>query len=479
MSRGLGWRHLVLLILPIAVLLAGEFLSCAGAHSGWEQAERILQRIVPPVFPARDFDVTQFGAVGDGQTDCSEAFRKAIEQCHQAGGGRVVVPQGTYLTGAIHLASNVNLHLLKDARIVFSRDTKKYLPLVYTRFEGVECMNYSPFVYAFEQENVAITGEGVLDGQADTSMWWPWTGNPRHGWSAGKPEHTADRERLFRMAEEGVPIEERLFGEGHYLRPNFIQFYKCKNVLIEGVRLERSPMWVMHPVLCENVTIRKVTVVSPGPNNDGCNPESSRDVLITDCYFDTGDDCIAIKSGRNADGRRVATPSENIIVRNCTMKDGHGGVVIGSETSGGCRNVFVENCTMDSPNLDRALRIKTNSLRGGVIENVFMRNVQVGEVREAVVHIYFYYGEGDVGPHTPVVRNIHLSNVTSKKSQYALFIKAYKRSPVRNLRLESCRFDGVDRGNVLEHVQGIVLKGVMLNGVSMGTEDFRRAAVVE
>ncbi|MGQ9561813.1 MAG: glycoside hydrolase family 28 protein [Candidatus Oleimicrobiaceae bacterium] len=474
-----GKRFLAIAPVGIAALLTFSLGGCYPPQSGWRQAGDILKRVVPPSFAARDFEVTAFGAVGDGKTDCTEAFRRAIEACHQAGGGRVVVPEGSYLTGAIHLKSNVNLHLAKQATLLFSRDPRKYLPPVYTRFEGVECMNYSPFIYAYQQENVAITGEGTLDGQADTTLWWPWTGNPRHGWTPGRPEHSADRERLFRIAEEGVPIEARVFGEGHYLRPNFVQFYRCKNVLVEGLTILRSPMWVIHPVLCQNVTVRGVKVISRGPNNDGCNPESSRDVLIADCYFDTGDDCVAIKSGRNADGRRVGAASENILVRNCTMRDGHGGVVIGSETSGGCRNVFVEDCIMDSPNLDRALRIKTNSLRGGLIENVFMRNVQVGEVREAVVHIFYHYGEGDVGPHTPMVRNIYLSNVTSKKSQYALYIKAYERSPVTNLRLRSCRFDGVERGNVLENVRGLSLEEVTINGVRMEVEDLRHAEAVE
>ncbi|MDZ7386191.1 MAG: glycoside hydrolase family 28 protein [candidate division KSB1 bacterium] len=447
--------------------LAALWPGCQHQNPGWNSVEAILQRITPPTFPARTFVVTNFGAIGDGQTDCTAALQAAIDACHAAGGGLVLVPEGSFLTGAIHLKSRVNLHLEKGARMLFSRDPKKYLPVVYTRFEGVECMNYSPFIYAFGQEDVAVTGEGTLDGQADTTVWWPWCGNPKHGWFPGAPKQDLDREQLFRMAEEGVPGEKRIFGEGHYLRPNFIQFYKCKRVLVEGVTIERSPMWVIHPVLCENVTVRGVRVVSHGPNNDGCNPESSRDVLITDCYFDTGDDCIAIKSGRNADGRRVGIPSENIVVRNCTMRDGHGGVVMGSETTGGCRNIFVEDCVMDSPNLERALRIKTNSLRGGTVENVFMRNVQVGEVKEAVVHIFYHYGEGDVGFHTPVVRNIFLTNVSSKKSRYALFVKAYERSPVRNLRLEHCSFDGVQSGNVLEHVQGLFFKDVTINGVKV------------
>jgi polygalacturonase len=446
------------------LLLIVQFNVGTNPNSGWAQAEKILSSIVPPTFPARDFHLTEYGAVGDGKTDCTEAFKKAIAACHEAGGGRVVIPEGTYLTGAIHLKSNVNLHVTKNATILFSQDTKKYLPAVYTRFEGVECMNYSPFIYAYEEENVAITGSGTIDGNAGPEAWWPWKGRKEFGWKEGEPNGDAAVAKLNQMAENSVPVEQRIFGEGHYLRPNFIQPYKCKNILIDSVTIKRSPMWEIHPVLCENVTVRNVTVISHGPNNDGCNPESSREVLIKNCYFDTGDDCIAIKSGRNADGRRVNVPSENIIIQGCTMKDGHGGVVIGSEMSGGCRNVFAEDCVMDSPNLERALRIKTNSMRGGVVENVYMRNVTVGEVSDAVIRVYFQYGEGDVGQHTPVVRNIFVSNVTSKKSKYALYLSGYERSPVANLNLENCRFDGVEKGNMLSHYRDLKMKDVYING---------------
>ncbi len=223
-------------------------------------------------------------------------------------------------------------------------------------------------------------------------------------------------------------------------------------------------MWVIHPVLCENVTIQNVNVTSHGPNNDGCNPESSKNVLIRDCYFDTGDDCIAIKSGRNEDGRRVNIACENIVVQDCVMKDGHGGIVIGSEISGNCRNVFAENCTMDSPNLERALRIKTNSLRGGIIENVYLRNIQVGQVSEAVIKVNFYYGEGDMGRYLPVVRNIHLENVHSTKSKYALLIKGYSRSAVRDIYLQNCFFKNASESNILLNVENLALTNVHING---------------
>jgi len=430
---------------------------------GWALVPEILAHIRPPVFPERDFVLTRYGAVGDGRTDCTDAFRQAIEACHRAGGGRVVVPRGTFLTGPIHLASNVNLHLDDGATVRFKQDPAAYLPVVFTRWEGVEGMNYSPFIYALGQENVAVTGSGVLDGQADENHWWPWKGRKEYGWREGMPTQDEARRRLFEMAEAGVPPEQRILGEGSYLRPNFIQFYRCRNVLIEGVTIVNSPMWEIHPVLCENVTVRGVTVRSHGPNNDGCNPESCRYVLIEDCLFDTGDDCIAIKSGRNADGRRVNVPSAYIVIRNCKMRDGHGGVVIGSEISGGAHHIYAERCEMSSPNLDRALRIKTNSVRGGLIEHIYMREVEVGQVADAVIRVNFYYEEGDAGPFDPIVRHIEVRNLTSRQSPYALYLRGYARSPIRDVRLIDCTFDGVEK-NLTEHVDGLYLQNVRING---------------
>lgn len=263
---------------------------------------------------------------------------------------------------------------------------------------------------------------------------------------------------------QGLPVAERIFGEGSFLRPNFIQPYRCRNVFIEGITIRNSPMWEIHPVLCTNVIVRGVTIESHGPNNDGCDPESCRDVLIERCTFDTGDDCIALKSGRNDDGRRVAVPVENVIVRDCTMKDGHGGVTIGSEISGGARNIFAEKCRMDSPRLDRALRIKSNSVRGGVIEHVFMREVTVGQVADAVVSVDFTYEEGDAGKYPPIVRDVEVRNVTSRKSKYGLLLRGYPQDPVSGVRLQDCIFENVAQPDLLENVKDIVLANVMING---------------
>jgi polygalacturonase len=431
-------------------------------RKGGMLSQRYYKELLPRLSPQIDFDVTRFGAVGDGKTDCSEAFKEAINKCNTDGGGRVVVPKGIYLTGAIHLKSNVNLYVSKEATIKFNTDPKIYLPVVFVRWEGVECMNYSPLIYAYERENIAVTGEGVLDGQGANDKWWSWKGKEEAGWVAGMPNQNAARKKLFELGEKGVPVAERIFGHGFYLRPNFFEPYKCKNVLVQGVKFKDSPMWFLNPVLCKNVSIIGVSIDGLGPNNDGCDPESCTDVLIKNCYFNTGDDCIAIKSGRNNDGRRVNVPCSNIIVQGCRMKNGHGGVSIGSELSGGIRNVYAENDTMDSPNLERMLRIKTNSIRGGVVENVYFRNIKVEQVADAVLQIDFYYEEGDAGSFTPLVQNVELKKIESGKSKFAVWIRAYDRSPATNVHFENCTFTNVARPNVLENVKDLSMINVRI-----------------
>ncbi|PWU04338.1 MAG: glycoside hydrolase [Terriglobia bacterium] len=439
-------------------------LNAAPAAVGWDQVDAILARIKPPQFPKRDFDITKYGAVGDGAKDSTAAIAAAIAACHQAGGGRVLAPAGVFLTGAIHLLGNVDLHISEGATLRFYRDPRRYLPLVFTRWEGMECMNYSAFIHSDGQDNIAITGAGTLDGQCDCEHWWPWKGRTNCGWSKGQPWQDTARKALYDMVAKDVPPTERKFGEGSYLRPNFIHPVRGKNILIEGVTIVNSPMFEVNPLYCSNVTVRGLKIDSHGPNNDGVDPDSCTDVLIENCVFDTGDDCIAIKAGRNHDGRRVGKPSENIVIRNCRMKDGHGGLTIGSEMSGGVRNVFAENCQLDSPHLDQALRFKTNAMRGGTIENVFYRNMTIGQIADSIVQIDFYYEEGPQGPERPVVRNIDIRNVTCKQAKYALNVRGFPNAPVRNLRLENCNFERVTQPNVVENVEGLKLAEVRING---------------
>ena len=454
-----------LLVGGVAIAAAPHLFAFPSAASPWETVmPSIRERIKPPRFPKRTFNLSRFGARGDGQTDCTPAFRRAIDQCAKAGGGKVIVAPGTYLTGAIHLKSSVNLEIQEGATIKFSQNPKDYLPVVFSRWEGVEVFNYSPFIYAFEQQNIAITGKGTLDGQSDNEHWWPWNGRPRYGWKEGMSHQRPDRNALFAMAEKGVAVRERIFGEGHYLRPQFIQPYRCQNVLIDGVTIRNSPMWEVHPVLCRNVIVQNVVINSHGPNNDGCNPESCTDVLIKDCYFDTGDDCIAIKSGRNADGRRLKAPTENVIVQDCRMKDGHGGITVGSEISGGVRNLFAENCRLDSPNLDHALRVKNNAMRGGLLENLHFRNIEVGQVAHAVITIDFNYEEGAKGAFTPVVREYTVDGLRSTRSKHALDVQGLTTAPIVNLRLTNCTFDNVAEGNIVKNVKDATLKNVKING---------------
>lgn len=439
-------------------------LTFGHAGDAWETTyKEILARIKPPTFPKKDFDITKYGARAGAANDSSDAIAKAIDACSKAGGGRVVVPGGEFLTTAVHLKSNVNLYLAKDATLKFSTDATKY-PIVATRFEGMECMNVSPFIYAFDQTNVAITGEGTLDGQSNNDHWWNWHGSLNYGGKEGMPNQKAARARLYKMMEDGVPVKDRVFGAADRLRPNFIQPHKCKNVLIEGIKIVNSPMWEIHPLLSENVTVRKVRISSHGPNNDGCDPESCKDVLIEDCYFETGDDCIAIKSGRNDDGRRVGVPAENIIVRGCEMKDGHGGITIGSEISGGVRNVFGENCKMDSPNLDHALRVKNNASRGGLLENFYFRNIKVGQVKHALITVDFNYEEGAKGKFTPVMRGFYVDNLTSSKSKFGVDIQGLDAGPVENVSIKNSSFDNVADGNVVKNLKGVKLDNVRFNG---------------
>ena len=434
---------------------------------GWERVPSILARIKPPTISRREFPVTRYGAKADGATDCTDAFRRAIAACADAGGGRVVVSGGAFLTGPIHLRSRVNLEVQEGATIRFSTDPKAYEQYVLTRFEGVELMGLSPLIYASNATDVAITGRGTLDGQSSRSVWWPWKGQTAHGWTRGTPHQGPARARLFDMAERNVPVASRRFGVDSYLRPPFIQPYGCTNVLIEDVTIRNSPMWEINPVLCRNVIVRGVRIETHGPNNDGCDPESCRDVLIERCHFDTGDDCIAIKSGRNADGRRVDVPTENVVVRDCEMRDGHGGVTIGSEISGHVRHVYVERCRMDSPQLDRALRLKNNAMRGGALEHIYMRDVEVGQLADAVLQVDFLYEEGANGNFPPVVRDVELLRVTSKKSKHVLYLRGYEQGTIADVRVIDCTFDGVERPDVIEHVTGLVRRNVTVNGAKM------------
>lgn len=380
-------------------------MRCENCKAYEYQAEQLADSICSkmPLFSDYHVSITEYGAIEASELEAgclkessvlyanTKAVRDAVREVStHPGGGMVVVPAGIYDVGAIHLESNVELHLEKHAVLRFAREPKWYegeflealygVRHVHTRFEGVELMNYSPLIYAWNKENIAITGAGVLDGHATEENW--------HWWKNCKKPRPQDapRMKLFIQGEQHVPVEKRIYGEASgkpgecddgYLRPSFLQTYGCQNILMEGVTIVRSPMWEIHPVLCENVIVRNVCIDTHLSNNDGIDPECCRNVLIEGCHVDVGDDCIAIKSGRNEDARRIGQTTRDVVIRNNTFADGHGGVTIGSEISCGVSNVYIYNNVMDSPNLWTALRLKSNNIRGGVVEDIYYWNNEI------------------------------------------------------------------------------------------------------
>lgn len=435
------------------------------------RAQAVIDALKAPLIPAKEYPLSSSELAA--KEDCAALINEQIKRCHESGGGRVIVPEGVHRTGAIHMRSKVELHLEAGAELSFISDPARYLPAVLSRWEGMALWNYSPLIYAIDCEDIAVTGAGIINGNADDQTWWPWKGaHSSAHWDVltGVSQKPA-RDRLQAQVEQALPVEERRYGDGDYLRPPMVQFMHSRRILIEGVTLKNAPFWLIHPVLCEDVTIRRVTCISHGPNSDGCDPESCDRVLIESCVFDTGDDCIAIKSGRNDDGRRVATPSQNIVVRDCVMRAGHGGVVVGSEISGGVRNVFVERCEMSSPDLERAIRIKTNSVRGGLLENLHYRNIDVGVVQDFLV-INFYYEEGDKGPYDPVVRDIFLSDFRVGSAQRVFQVRGFQRAPIQNLKLTNIHIENAGEIGIVENVQGLALAAVRAGRNEILPSDF-------
>ena len=327
-------------------------------------------------------------------------LQQAIDDLSRQGGGTLVLQPGVYRTGALHLKNGVELHLASEDTLVqfVPDDPAENYPLVFSHWEASPCYNFSALLYACDAQDIAVTGKGVLDGGADADHWWNWHHQVETSWSENKPDlQLADRSALRSMNLGGVPVDRRIFGEGHYLRPNFFQSIRCQRVLLQGVTLRNSPMWQLNPVLCSSVVVDGVTLSSHGANNDGCDPESCNGVWIKNCRFDTGDDCISLKSGRDRDGREANVPCRNILIENNDFADGHGGVALGSEMSGGLYNVLASGNRFSSPNLTYALRLKTNARRGGAVERVMLCDSVMDHVHGAAVHGTMLYEDGRNG----------------------------------------------------------------------------------
>lgn len=367
-----------------------------------------------------------------------------IDSCSVQGGGTVVVPQGMYyMDGPLEMKSNVRLHLKDGATLRFSPNADDYLPAVLSRWEGTELYNRSSMIHAHGQQNIAITGEGTATIDAnggEMARWGMPGGDPNfventHGTHGVTPEK-ADVDRLRQMGDDLTPVTERVFGKGTKLRPCAIEFNSCSKVLVEGVTLKNSPFWCIHPLYSEDVTVRNVTIDSHFPNNDGCDPESSRRVLIENCIFRTGDDAVAIKAGRDADGRRVARPSEDIVIRNCKFYSKCNGLCIGSEMSGGVKGVYMTN--IEIGDVKNALLFKSNLDRGGYIEDVFVDSVSIGDVAGAVLRFetnYFGYRGGNFPAR---YSRFSINNVSARSSAaYAIYYDGNEAEPIRDITVRN------------------------------------------
>lgn len=445
--------------LIVAASASGALAACArqtvlpapAAGDEWLDAGTLARRIALPSIPNSDFVVP-------GGPDARAAIQDTIDRASDAGGGRVIVPRGLWRSdGPLRLRSRVEMHLGEGAHLRFSGNAASYLPVVLTRWEGTEVWTYSPMVFADGLEDVAITGPGTIDGQGEQNF-LPWRARQ-------KPDQAA----LRQMGNDGVPVDQRIFGDGHWLRPHFVQFRNCRRVLIDGPRFVDSPFWVNHLLYCSDATVRNIEVVSRHINSDGVDVDSSTRVLIENCRFDVGDDGVAIKSGRDQDGWRVDRPSTNVIIRNCEYLGNTGGAMaIGSEMSGGVSDVFVENYRMNKAR--HALYFKANLDRGGKIDRVFIRDIDVAEADSLLIFTndYHSYRGGDFPAR---FENVSVEDVRCGHARVGLSIIGHERAPVRNVTLRNVAVATAEVPLQVRHVDNLQFENVTINGVRQDAPD--------
>lgn len=418
-----------------------------------KKIKTIEERIKLPHIPNKSKFITDFGAVADGQTNCKPAIDKAIDQLSESGGGKIIFPKGIYFCkGPIHLKSHMQLHFEDGATILFSDDYKDYLPLQFVRWEGVECYNFSPCIYANGITDIAITGKGILNGNSNNGM-AKWLGKQ-------KPAQMELRE----MGKNLVPLEKRVFGVGKYLRPSFLQLMNCENILISDIKITNVPFWVIHPTYCKNVTIQNVTIDCDRLNNDGIDMDSSKDGLIEGCHFiNAGDDAIAIKSGRDADAWRVNKPSKNIVIRNCLAENVLHGLAFGSEMSGGIENIYINNFIMK--NVEKyAIQFKANKDRGGYIKNVFIDGVYIDTSKTAIFFTNNYHGYK--GGNAPTeFHHVSIKNVICKSSyEKGIDIVGLQEKKIHHLELENIQIINEKQESLMENTENIFIDNVRING---------------
>ncbi len=455
-------RQLSGMVLFLVFLFGAVFVGTEGYAQEKEVTKEIrpinapfeMPAIERPAFPDTALNIKNHGAIPmekDSTFKNTEVIQKVIDTVAKEGGGMVFIPKGNWLTGPIHLKSNINLFIAEGATVHFSTDKQDYLPVVRQRHEGVEAMNYSPMIYANNVKNVAVTGRGTLD--AHGQHWWEWF--EKHG---PPPRAIATK----------VPLSQRKFGKGadqEGMRPNFVVFWKSENILVEGVTLNDTPMWNIHLVYCKQAIVRNVTINSlEAPNGDGVVLDSSEDVLVEYNHFETGDDAVVLKSGFNEEGLEINIPTKDVVVRNFEARDvrtGSGGIVFGSETSGGIKNVYVHDAYFEGT--DRGIRFKTERGRGNVIENIYIQDIQMKDIENQAINFNtFYTGPGATGP-APLIRNIDIRNVQIDGVPTAISLVGLPEKWLENITLRNIQVKNATEGARITRVKNLLLEKVEIN----------------
>lgn len=423
---------------------------------------------------AEHVNMKQAGAKVDGKTVNTKLINQTIERLARQGGGTLFFPAGKYLTGPIRMKSNITLELEAGATLLFSTNFDDYLPFVEVRHEGVMMKSFCPLIYATDAENITIKGEGILDGQG--KAWWDeffkvlvdLRDNGKRNVNKYQPMFEKENDVQKIAAETNKDWHGTL--DRRFFRPPFIQPIRCKNVRIEGVKIINSPFWTVNPEFCDNVTVEGVTIHNvPSPNTDGINPESCRNVHISNCHISVGDDCITIKSGRDLQARNIGVPCENITVTNCTMLSGHGGVVIGSEMSGSVRRVTISNCVFEGT--DRGIRLKSTRGRGGVVEDIRISNIVMNKIQKEALVFHLKYSKMPEEPksdRTPIFRNIHVSGITVVDTKTPIMIVGLEEAPISDIVLRDIHIKNAKLPNVFENCEGILMDDVVVNGKKVG-----------
>jgi polygalacturonase len=413
------------------------------------EAGRILRSIRQPTIPDRAVRVVLSQDLKD--TEVRERIQQAIDSLGGSGGGQIIIPPGSWkVAGTINLVSNIELHISEGATLTFSNKLADYLPPVLSRWEGTEMYGFSPCIRAYLASNIALTGSGTLAGEGKSVI------------PSLDRQENADQALLREMGRNLTPVHERVFGEGHALRQSFIQFFGCSAVCVDGPRLRNMPFWGVHLLYSQDVTVKNIDVKSNNSNNDGIDVDSSQNVRIEHCTFRTKDDCVAVKSGRDADGRRVGRPSENIVIRECDMIDGgSSGIAVGSEMSGGVKNLYVFRCVMQR--VDSALNVKSNLDRGGLVENIRMWNVGVGRCSR-LLRITTNYHSYAGGNFVPVLRDIAMDDIRCERAEIAFDLIGVPATPIREVSARDVRVNYADRALRLEHAEQVMFERVVVNG---------------